>query len=70
MKEDIEETTKSNPHGVKRKLSLAESSNDSDSDYDVEDSIDPQVKAGVKGKKDGFDVVPQDSGNIPNVYLS
>lgn len=61
-------TTKSNRYGVKRKLSQSESSDDSDSDYDVEDSVDPETKGGAKGKKSGFDVVPQDPGNIPNVY--
>lgn len=55
-------TTKSNQHGVKRKLSHSDSLDDSDSDYDVEDSINPDTKAGAKGKKDGFDVVPQDPG--------
>lgn len=52
---------------MKRKLSHSENSDDSDSDYDVEDSIDPEAKSGAKGKKDGFDVVPQDPGNIPDV---
>lgn len=54
--------TKSNHHGAKRKLSHSESSDDSDSDYDVEESISNDAKAGAKGKKEAFDVVPQDPG--------
>lgn len=65
--EEIDKLEDNKRGGIKRKLQDDESSDDdsSDSDYDVEDTVAPGAKAGAKeSKKDGFEVVAQDPGNL------